>query len=360
MDKAPKFKKIQGKITQLFAVVGLIAVLAFGVWISVQTVRAVPSMEEFITTDALPNINAALVSLSGIFTPSEKISVFLEPQEVVSGTTVILSWKHNGKRGEGVYTFSYQCSEGVALYTPEKELVECGKNLDIKEKKIIAIVPQITPESADIPMTIAFKKNLGITITGSATLAVTNSGAPKIPTPVTEKAPRIPALSPLQKKQETFNAYSESTVATGTKSENTYTVRIEPGGTPDIGKPDLAAHILHTGILDSATNTFTAQSSVKGGERAAVQFHVINVGGKPSGVWRFNAVLPTFPFHIFSSDEEPSLSPGDRIEFTLGFDQIDTEQATGTVIINVDPANSIAESNEDNNLAKAEILIIKK
>lgn len=122
----------------------------------------------------------------------------------------------------------------------------------------------------------------------------------------------------------------------------------------DIGKPDLAVKVLETGSVDKATNVFTATTSLRSTDRIAVRFSVENLGTKETGSWYFNAVLPTYPSHIYSSNSQMSLKPGERIEFTLGFDSVEKKDGNA-VIINADPANSVFEASEENNIARVTI-----
>jgi len=64
-------------------------------------------------------------------------------------------------------------------------------------------------------------------------------------------------------------------------------------------------------------------------------------------------VLPTYPMHIFHSTSQKALQPGDRIDFTLGFDQLNGTLTDGVITINVDPTGSIRnEFDRDNNIAQ--------
>ena len=115
--------------------------------------------------------------------------------------------------------------------------------------------------------------------------------------------------------------------------------------------------VLATGVVDRVSGTFTASSSIRSVDRAGIKFEVENIGNKTSGEWTFNAVLPTYPSFIFHSKQQPSLAPGDKIEFTLGFDSI-KDIGNNVVILNADPIGSIKESNEENNIIQA-IIVVK-
>ncbi|TSC67164.1 MAG: hypothetical protein CEO19_334 [Parcubacteria group bacterium Gr01-1014_73] len=152
-----------------------------------------------------------------------------------------------------------------------------------------------------------------------------------------------------------------STVPTVKTTEKTAGQKVEtlqlinpPKLVKDVGKPDLAVKILETGVIDKITNVWTATTSLRSIDRIAVRFSVENLGTKETGSWYFNAVLPTYPSHIYSANSQVSLLPGDRIEFTLGFDIVEKKDGN-IVVINVDPANSIFEASEENNIARVTI-----
>lgn len=154
---------------------------------------------------------------------------------------------------------------------------------------------------------------------------------------------------------------TESPVQAAAANEKTAGVKTEtlqlinpPAPVKDYGKPDLAVKISETGVIDKITNIFTATTSLRSIDRIAVRFSVENLGTKETGSWYFNAVLPTYPSHIYSANSQTSLLPGDRIEFTLGFDSVEKKDGN-VVVINVDPANSIFEASEENNIARITI-----
>jgi subtilase family serine protease len=121
------------------------------------------------------------------------------------------------------------------------------------------------------------------------------------------------------------------------------------------GTTDLAINILSYGTLDKSTNVYTATTSpVNRSDRIAIRFEVTNRGNKTSSVWRFNGYLPTNPAQTFNSDEQSSINPGDKIQYTLGFDQMQ-DQRSNILKVEVDPSNSVIESNKTNNIAQITI-----
>lgn len=364
METNTFWNRVRTKLMTPVAVVSIILVLAFGAWVSVAAVRATPAVGEFFIGEFWRNVSAALVSLSSIFVPADKITVVLQPATVESGVAVTLTWEHREPAPGGAYAFHYPCDTGVLLETPEHLAVKCGMDLSVSGRSTLTIIPLLTGEVETLPISIRYIENTALIVSGTAELTVTPSDKTaddrmeKVGSNTPVPAKPMPVVPPPVKK-ETFTAYDGVTTATtGAKTEKTYTVTSPVPATAN-GLPDLMVNILAVGVIDPTTNVFTATSSVKLSERAAVRFEIANRGGKPSGAWRFNAVLPTFPAHIFHSEDQQTLAPGDKIEFTLGFDQIDPNQTTGTIVINADPTSSIKESNEDNNMVKAVINIVK-
>lgn len=124
------------------------------------------------------------------------------------------------------------------------------------------------------------------------------------------------------------------------------------------GLPDFVVNIDAIGYLTAASaDSFVASSTVPSGSRPAVKFTIKNIGTNKSGEWRFSASIPTQSSYIYFSPFQQSLSPGERIEYTLGFDQpIAGANKTISIMANFDSA--IGESNTNNNSASANLTIL--
>lgn len=90
------------------------------------------------------------------------------------------------------------------------------------------------------------------------------------------------------------------------------------------------------------------------GNDAGITFQIQNIGGKTARNWKFNATLPTrnSDDEDFESDKQPSLAPGDSVEYTLGFDDL---RSNGYADLEVDKDDAIDESNERNNSARIRV-----
>lgn len=129
--------------------------------------------------------------------------------------------------------------------------------------------------------------------------------------------------------------------------------------TPSLrGLPDFVVRINAVGYLaTSSAESFVASTTVPSGRRAAVSFTIENVGANISGPWRFSASIPTQTNFLFISQAQQSLAPGDRIDYTLGFDQA-TPGADKMISITANFDRAIEESNANNNSASAKVTVI--
>jgi hypothetical protein len=155
------------------------------------------------------------------------------------------------------------------------------------------------------------------------------------------------------------------TVTPGSQTSQTYPLS---GGIPvsnPNGSVDLTAKILEVGVVDKSTGQFISSSTPSrsatansGQYRLAVRFAIENDGTKTSPQFDFNAVLPTLPLYIFSSPMQQALAPGDRIEFTLGFDSFNAA-GDGQITVNVDPSGRINEQNKTNNIVHYTVVTVQ-
>lgn len=178
--------------------------------------------------------------------------------------------------------------------------------------------------------------------------------------PTDEVSATVPAVT------EPITTPTVTTPAPRAPGPSTSTTLPITGAAPVVSNPngyvDLSVRIIEQGVVDKGSDTFTASSSPNRADqtrRVAVRFAIENLGTKTSPQFTFNAVLPTYPGNIFSSPTQQALGPGDRIEFTLGFDSIaDTD--TGVFTVNVDPAGSINEPTKANNIIHYTVTSVKK
>lgn len=133
------------------------------------------------------------------------------------------------------------------------------------------------------------------------------------------------------------------------------------------GLPDFITTISAVGYLTTTSaDSFIASSSVLAGARPAVKFSIKNIGTNVSGLWCFSATIPTQSSYLYQSQPQQSLNPGDRIDYTLGFDQayrgVDQMISVTANIANTANtatcARAVIESSADNNSASAKLTIL--
>jgi hypothetical protein len=214
-----------------------------------------------------------------------------------------------------------------------------------------------------LPITLSYKREdqNEFKLSATALLSIKKELVP--PVTSTIEAPKekeatnktVVNTQPSVKTSSVSEATVPKTVEAGTKTEKVYTVTSQTA-VSNVAKIDLRPVIISVGKIDKNTNVYTATTSLKATDRIAVRFIVENIGGISSGHWQFSAVLPSFPMHIFESEGQEPLGPGDRIEYTLGFDNFDTT-SNGRFTVNVDPTSSISEISETNNIATTTITV---
>jgi hypothetical protein len=139
----------------------------------------------------------------------------------------------------------------------------------------------------------------------------------------------------------------------------TYTTGAAPQATNVVktGKSDLKISLLGVGTVDKTTGVFMQSSTISANDSVGIRFQVENIGDTASGQWTFSAVLPSNTMPSYTSNTQASLNPGDRIQYTLGFDN-PSQAGTLTASITVDPSNYLNEISKDNNYLSVPITIV--
>lgn len=356
-------KRLLSAGLRVLAVVSFVAVLSIGMWGSVQVAKAVPN--------AMSSLATAIASLSSVFIPAgsqEEIILSAPALTIASGEEISISWEHVGKGLEGSYAFRYNCADGVHFTSPastgSEGVVFCNAPFRFLDGGNSVSLTALSAKNRfiDVTLFIDFTPNGGTqaTVTGSTVLTIVNediSTSPSVITPGTDESLQPPAPS----TPVITTSVPSQGQGTGSPLPATEEVITVPVSSNPNGQADLAGRIIEVGTVNKTTNVFTASSTPysKSQEyRVAIRFSIENAGNKTSPQFTFNAVLPSFPQHIFSSAGQPELKPGDRIEYTLAFDQfVDADE--GLFTLNIDPSNRVNERNKDNNLVKYTIKVTR-
>jgi hypothetical protein len=274
----------------------------------------------------------------------ERVVISVSPEVSASGNPVVVGWNHEGKSGDGEYVFSYECRRGVVLtFTADHVAIPCGQYFPLSARPSADIT--INSDSATqerFVVAIGFVSSGKTTpeLEGTATVAVdpafvvatndneTDSNGSGMVT----SAPEAPSsLTPGSQKTEVV--IRGSTLATGISV---------PGG-----RPDLKIELVALGYIDAITNQFIATSSVYRSWQSAIIFDVTNFGNAESGQWKLTAHLPVFDGFFIPKELEPTIKPGEKIRYTIGFQHLNSF-GLNTAIVTLDPDNSLNDSNRSN------------
>ncbi|MBI2618199.1 hypothetical protein HYW58_01980 [Candidatus Kaiserbacteria bacterium] len=322
------------------AVVGFLAVLSLGLWGTVQVVRLTPAI--------FSSLAAVTTTLTSVFIPRhEEITINTPDSLILTGNVFELTWSYRNKPVNVLYTFSYACEEGFSFELSNNggvyEAVPCDAPFSFtSDTDVLRLIPLSKDKRLiEVPVIISSVRESGdIAASRELTLTIANE------------------FSSESGSTKSTGAGQAASVAAGERTDTIFPITDSRTTSNPLGEPDLTVSALRIGIINSE-NEFVPADSVRVSDRAAVRFEVSNIGTKTSDNWTFNAVLPTFPMHIFHSTSQQTLAPGERIEFTLGFDQLNKNLSEGVVTINVDPTYSIKEASEENNVRQITFVISK-
>jgi hypothetical protein len=152
-----------------------------------------------------------------------------------------------------------------------------------------------------------------------------------------------------------------STISFGNGTSTTPTTT-PPVTLPRVPRPQSSGTVQPS--LFGQSDLLVTISSVTGDE---MRFNIRNIGTNVTGPWRFNTTLPVNrsaresggiacdtigDILSCTSDMQPSLRPGDNIDYTLEFDRRGSNR---TITVTADFNNQILESNENNNSITATV-----
>lgn len=342
-NKSETLKNAGGKV--LF-VVGIMAALSLVTWGAVQIPHMAP--------EAYKNLAAVVTNLTARFFPigeDEGALLFTMPtRNAISDEPFVFSWVA-AETGESSYTFTYACDDGFIFKIPgnfENEVIACDTPFAFTNTTgTLTLIPSsVNNRFLDIFITVASADG---NTRGSALITVINQTVADSRSFLEQEIGIGSSDTAIEVIAPSFPAETET--------------RIIGDETPFIsdpnGKPDLIGYILAVGTIDADTDEFIATSSVDRSGVAAVRFEVRNIGTKDTGPWTFEATLPTTSTYTFRpSGVQQSLSPGERVEYTLSFDRL-RRSSTGRVLINIDPKDELDEFTRDNNQIETTLSIIQ-
>lgn len=289
-----------GAAMRSLAVAGLVGIIFFIAWLSIQIINIAPSAFTSLASlaDGISQYQDTMVEEG---TPLEITGV---GDVVESGETALISWK--AATEAGTYSLSHSCVENVRLSVLNEDGVrdiECDTNYNLGSVSEVTLIPNSeVNEYSNVAYTISYSR-LNETEpfrTGSAMITVVNTDTEEI-------------------VEETVATTTEEIVVETTPTGETPAEEVSyefeykiPVSNPN-GFTDLAIKFVSVGgIVDSKYVSGEMEQNSTG----AVQFEVKNIGTKTSEDWAFSITLPDGS--TYNSDTQNSLKPNERATLTIG------------------------------------------
>ncbi len=284
-----------------------------------------------IVPKAITSLGSAFSGISSsLFGSNEKIVISTTSNSVKSGESIDIYFEHSNKSTEGNYEFKFDCGGknlNLLLVDGNNQInIPCNATTTLFLNPF-KIVPQLKDQNSfvDSNLYISFRNSSDnkITAIGKTILTVRNGDVQN--TISENRASTTPTISATKKPavtQNTSNYYVPS------------------------GKADLRILAKDTGTV--VNGVFIQKNIFATYEASAVRFDISNIGGTPTGPWQFTAVLPTYPSQVFPSGIQPSLKPGETIEYTLSMQNL-ASIGNNVVSVNVDTNQVVSELSETNN-----------
>jgi hypothetical protein len=311
----------------LLAILAFIGIIALVSWLSVQLVNSMPNAISSLASIA-ESVNQQTIVKDSVQAEPQTLVVTSDKTLINSQDTIELSW--NTTKTPGSYTFSYACTDGIAVNIVDGadsfRNITCDTNYNVgNTDSLILSAESEKTRFENVNYTVSFLTTTDTSpwISGSASFMVVNSA---IQSGVTAQEDLdINTAETGVTENETETSEPEKPVSGVTpptpvfEQEFTYTI---PTSDPN-GRVDLSTQFIATGII--INNSFFPRS-ISRNENGAIQFEVKNYGTKTSDEWVFSVTMPNGSKYE-SADQQP-LKPNERAVLTIGFASADVIQHT--------------------------------
>lgn len=323
-------------VTKTLAIVGFVAAIIFIVWLAVQIVGIIPGAFSSLASlaDSVYNYN-----------DKQELVVATDKSVVNAGESFTISWTQMKK--EGTFSFSYACTEGVAIDVRNIEgdivSLSCDTPLELGSATSLEIlVASEKQRFTDVAYTITFTQTdtAKTALATAKTITIVNATIPTSANLVSEEETAVTETKPEETKP-VITPIKKPTYVAGKPVTTSKIIYSVPVSNPN-GKIDLQITFLGIGTLRGST--FIPKSSIDIDDEGALQFEVKNIGTKTSGEWSYEANLPSDITYV--SGDQRALKPNERAVITLGFEGI-TKTGTETISVEIDTKNDIKESNDE-------------
>lgn len=342
--EVPEEKK--DALTKTFAIAGFAAIIIFIVWLAVQVVSVIPGAFSSL---------ASLAESVYHYDVNQELVITNDNAVVNAGESFTLTWSELS--GAGSYSFSYACTEGVALEvkipTGEVTSQACDTSLDLgKATSLSILVASGKFRFVDVPMTITYTRDNNSaegTKKTAKTITIVNATIPTegiVTAPATEvtSTPEVtkPVTTPVSKPttKPTYTTVPKVTYTTPVSNPNGFT--------------DLQTTYFGLGTVSGSKFTPVSALDLSNTDgKASMQFEVKNIGTKTSNTWQYVAHLPSGV--VYTSPAQLPLKPNERAIITLGINGL-SEDGIEKVSVSV---SSIGESKITNNGFEKTVNIVK-
>lgn len=306
----------ESSLSSILTIFIFIVVVAIALWGAVNAVKFAPRLYDIISSP---------------FSRTSALAITAPTEAVKDGDALSITWSHRTE-ASGQYAFRYDCVDGTHFEAPVAEggvygAITCNipYGVPATERAIRVIPHNKNTASTSVPFTLTFTDGEGAVVTeaqGNVTIlpGTTTSGTAAAPTATatntnTEPAPASAAPKPAP---------------------------VKPAATTSTGPADLVITFLS---IDAASPGYAPYGQFNEGDVVNIRFDIKNQGARATGPWSFSANLPAGNGYYYTSPVQRSLNPQDGAVYTLTF----TMPQSGTLTIDVDPANTVTESSEYNN-----------
>lgn len=331
-------------IKNIIAIIGFIILLAIGVWSAIQVIKFVPRL--FSETGTITPTNT-------IDLGNRDIALEVSTLSANSGEPITLTWAHTGDE-TGILSFSYACTEGFYFQIAGRP-APCNAPYNIPATNLtLEVTPLSAKQNVEVPLALTYTNADGESVRDTKTLTVMNAAVvvdeetPSSTEQDTTKEGTISKGGPVEPVSNTTQTKTQ------TPQPVVKTIKVPRVSNP-YGIADISVEMIAIGDINQY-GAFEPKGVLRTYTRGAAKFRVTNLGDKETGLWYFNATLPTQGGYPFNSQAQSSLMPGSSVDIFMTFDQL--VPGVHTFHVQVDPYNAIPELNEYNNATGQNITVL--
>jgi len=293
------------RVLKSLAVGGFIGLIILIAWISIQIVSY------------LPTALSSLASLADSVYNYKPVELVVVSNKTIVNTEEALTISWNIPKQDGAFTFSYTCTDGVAIdmRTAEGGIqnLTCDTNYNLGSVgSTDVIIYSEKNRFTDIQYVVGFIPDTADAPTATKPNSVTVVNPSISPIVIVDNELEIPAEPEVVLEEVVPEPEVVKPITTTYEQHYVYEI---PVSNPN-GFTDLGAKLLATGSINSA-NVFVNTGSIDYNTRGAIQFEVKNFGTKTSNPWTFTTKLPNDT--TYTSGTQTALKPNERAVITLGF-----------------------------------------